>query len=135
MEQTERIGVSLPSKLLADFDSLIKQRNYPNRSEAFRDLIRKELATEHLQKPNAKAVAAVCLVYDHHQTKLMEKLTALQHSHLLETICSTHIHLNKHDCMEIIVLKGKVSEIDKLGEQILSQKGVMLGKISLMATD
>jgi len=135
MEQSERIGVSLPSKLLADFDSLIKKRGYPNRSEAFRDLIRNELSTEQVKNPNTKAVGAVCLAYNQHQTKLMEKLTALQHSHLLKTICSTHIHLDKHECMEIIILKGKVSEINKLGEQILSQKGVKLGKISLIAAD
>ena len=135
MEQVERIGVSLESGLLTKFDKLIAKQGYKNRSEAIRDLVRDRLSAEQLSNPRAKAVAAVCLVYDHHSTKLMEKLTALQHSHLLETICTTHIHLDAHDCMEIIVLKGRVGEINKMGEKLLSRKGVKLGKINLMAAE
>ena len=135
MEQIERIGVSLESGLLTKFDKLIAKQGYKNRSEAIRDLVRDRLSAEQLSNPKAKAVAAVCLVYDHHSTKLMEKLTALQHSHLLETICTTHIHLDAHDCMEIIVLKGRVGEINKMGEKLLSQKGVKLGKINLMTAE
>ncbi len=135
MEQVERIGVSLESGLLTKFDNLIAKQGYKNRSEAIRDLVRDRLSAEQLSNPKAKAVAAVCLVYDHHSTKLMEKLTALQHSHLLETICTTHIHLDAHDCMEIIVLKGRVGEINKMGEKLLSRKGVKLGKINLMAAE
>ena len=103
--------------------------------EALRDLIRQQLTEEKLSKPKSRAVAAVCMVYDHHSTKLMQKLTSLQHNHLLETICSTHIHLDVHDCMEIIVLKGQVEQINKMGEAILSQKGVKFGRINLVATE
>ena len=133
MERIERIGVSLEKGLLSDFDRLVSGRGYQNRSEAIRDLIRQELSKEQLGNPKARAVAAVCVVYDHHATKLMEKLTGLQHSHLLQTICTTHIHLDEHNCMEIIVLRGRVGEINKTAENILSQKGVKLGKVNVMA--
>ncbi len=135
MEQIERIGVSLEKGLLADFDKLIAKKGYQNRSEAIRDLIRQQLGDQQLGNPKTKAVAAVCMVYDHHSTKLMQKLTGLQHSHLLQTICTMHIHLDKHDCMEIIVLKGPVGEINQTAENILSQKGVKLGRVNLIAAD
>jgi CopG family nickel-responsive transcriptional regulator len=135
MEQVERIGISLDKKLLSMFDALIGKQGYQSRSEAIRDLIRRQLSAEKLKSPETNAVAAVCLVYDHHLTKLMEKLTDLQHSHLLQTICSTHIHLNPHDCMEVIVLRGRVGEINKVAENIISQKGVKLGRISFVETD
>lgn len=135
MEQIERIGVSLEKGLLADFDKLIAKKGYQNRSEAIRDLIRQQLSSQQLGNPKTKAVAAVCMVYDHHSTKLMQKLTGLQHSHLLQTICTMHIHLDKHDCMEIIVLKGPVGEINQTAENILSQKGVKLGRVNLIAAD
>jgi len=134
-EQVERIGVSLDKTLLAKFDELVTAQDYENRSEAIRDLIRSRLSEKKLGNLKAKAIAAVCLVYDHHSTRLMEKLTSLQHNRLLETICTTHIHLDAHDCMEIIVLKGRVGEINKMGEKLLSQKGVKLGNINLMATE
>ena len=135
MEQIERIGVSLEKGLLADFDKLIAKKGYQNRSEAIRDLIRQQLSSQQLDNPKTKAVAAVCMVYDHHSTRLMQKLTGLQHSHLLQTICTMHIHLDKHDCMEIIILKGPVGEINQTAENILSQKGVKLGRVNLIAAD
>jgi len=135
MDKVERIGVSIDEKLLAKFDKLIAKRGYGNRSEAIRDLIRQQLSTEQLSDPERKAIGAVCLVYDHHSTKLLQKLMALQHNHLLETICSTHIHLDAHDCMELIVLKGKAGEINKMAEKILSQKGVKLGRINLIPAE
>jgi len=112
MKQIERVGVSLDKKLLSAFDKLIAKQGYGSRSEAVRDLIRRQISSERLSNPKAKAVAAVFLVYDHHSTKLMDKLTDLQHSHLLQTICSTHIHLDEHDCLEVIVLRGQVGEIN-----------------------
>jgi len=65
----------------------------------------------------------------------MERLIDLQHSHLLQTISSMHIHLDEHDCLEIIVLRGRVGEIKRTAENILSQKGVKLGRINILATE
>jgi len=134
MADLERIGVSLDSDLLADFDKLIAQQGYQSRSEALRDLVRQRLSQEQLGDPKAEAVAAVFLVYDHHAANLAEKLIGLQHSHLLHAISSMHVHLDKHDCLEIIVLRGQVGEINRVGEQILSMKGVKLGRVNLVAT-
>jgi len=135
MQQIERIGVSLEEELLSRFDKLIAKKGYQSRSEAIRDLVRQQLSGERLADPKAKAVAAVFVVYDHHSTKLMEKLTGLQHSHLLQTISSIHIHLDEHDCLEVVILRGKVAEINKMAENILSQKGVKLGKINFVAAE
>ncbi|MCU0916167.1 MAG: nickel-responsive transcriptional regulator NikR [Planctomycetes bacterium] len=135
MSQVERIGVSLEKDLLAAFDGLIAKRGYPSRSEALRNLIRREIGAEQLGRPEAMAVAAVFLVYNHHSTKLMSMLTGLQHSHLLQTISSLHIHLDQHDCLEVIVLRGQVSEINKTAEHLISLKGVKLGRINLLAIE
>jgi len=132
MECVERIGVSLDKELLSKFDKLIGQQGYQSRSEAIRDLVRQQISSEQPEDPSVNAVAAVCLVYDHHASNLMKKLTALQHSHLLQVISSLHIHLDKHDCMEVIVLKGRIGQIKKVADSIISQKGVKLGKINLV---
>jgi len=135
MDKVERIGVSLDKKLLSMFDKLIAKQGYQNRSEAIRDLIRRQLSGERLQNPKARAVGAVFLVYDHHSTKLMRKLTDLQHSHILQTISSMHIHLDEHDCLEVIVLRGQVGEINKMADSLLSLKDVKLGRTNLLATE
>jgi CopG family nickel-responsive transcriptional regulator len=135
MEQVERIGVSLERGLLGQFDELIKNKGYASRSEALRDLIRDELSNTQAEDDQSKAVAAVCIVYDHHSTSLMQKLTELQHNHLLETICSMHIHLDSHECMEIIVLRGPVGQINRMANNITAQKGVKLGRTNLITVE
>ena len=138
MAQLERIGVSLDKKLLSMFDKLIGEQGYQSRSEAIRDLVRRQLSEERLENPQAKAVAAVFLVYDHHSTKLTKSLIELQHTHMssaaIQVISSLHVHLDEHDCLEVIVLKGRVSEINHVSERILSMKGVKLGRVNVVAT-
>ena len=132
MSKVERVGVSLDKELLGQFDALIDKQGYTNRSEAIRDLIRERLSEEQLAKPTAKAVAGIFLVYDHHSTALTDKLMKLQHNHLLHIIASTHIHLDHHNCLEIIILKGKVKEIEDLANQMASLKGVKLSKTNMI---
>ncbi|MBN1457038.1 MAG: nickel-responsive transcriptional regulator NikR, partial [Sedimentisphaerales bacterium] len=119
MEKMQRVGISLEAGLLEKFDDLIEIQGYENRSEAVRDLIRQRITEKQLADPKTDAVAAVFVVYDHHQN-VAQKLTRLQHNELLKTISSMHVHLGHHDCLEVILLKGKVKEIRKLADNIVS---------------
>lgn len=129
----ERVGVSLEETLLADFDEIIANQGYKNRSEAIRDLIRTRLAAKRLEDKKAQAVAAVFIVYDHHSTQVTKRLMQLQHSDFLKTISSVHVHISHHDCLEVVILKGKVSEITKMADKITSLKGVKLGRVNLIS--
>lgn len=135
MSNIERVGISLEKELLSVFDQVIEEDGYTTRSEAIRDLIREHMSRKQLSNPSANAVAGVFLIYDHHETKLPQKLVDLQHSHLLQVIASTHVHLDHHNCLEVIILKGKVKEIEKLGNNIASLKGVKLSRMNLMASE
>jgi len=134
MEQTQRIGVSLEPDLLEKFDNMIDGQGYSSRSEAIRDLIRDRMTAQQLGNPNAEAVGAVFVVYDHHSGQLSKKLNDLQHNDLLKTISSMHVHLDHHNCLEVILLRGKVAEITKLADGIVSLKGVKLGKVNLVTS-
>jgi CopG family nickel-responsive transcriptional regulator len=138
MADIERIGVSLDKELLSVFDELIAGQGYQSRSEAIRDLVRRRISEERLGNPKAKAVAAVFLVYNHHSTKLTESLIGLQHAHTLasslQVISSLHVHLDEHDCLEVIILRGNVGQINKVADNILSMKGVKLGRTNIVAT-
>lgn len=134
MSKIERIGISLEKDLLGKFDQVIAVDGYTNRSEAIRDLIRERLSRKRLSEPEAHAVAGVFLIYDHHETKLPQKLMDIQHNHLLDVTASTHVHLNHHNCLEVIILKGRVKEIEKLGNKIAALKGVKLSRLNIMAS-
>jgi len=135
MGQVERIGVSLDEGLLGRFDELIAGQGYPNRSEAIRDLIRDRLSAEELGKPNARAIAGVFLVYDHHLGGLSQKMIDLQHNHLLQTVSSLHVHLDHEDCLEVVILKGKVKDIAQVSDRLTSLKGVKLSRVNILALD
>jgi CopG family nickel-responsive transcriptional regulator len=135
MSTIERVGVSLDTPLLAEFDELIRQKGYSNRSEAIRDLIRAKLAEAALEDADAEGIGIVSLIYDHHASRLAEQLIELQHSHLLKVIASVHIHLDHHNCLEIIILKGRVGEIQKLADKMASLKGVKLGRLTLSSVN
>jgi CopG family nickel-responsive transcriptional regulator len=131
MAQTVRFGVSLSLDLLDQFDKLIRGLGYDNRSEAVRDLIRQKLVEEEWKAPDQQTFAAVMLVYDHHKMALPARLTELQHESLAQIIGSLHVHIDRQNCLEIIVMKGKGKDLRALGEKMISLKGVHYGALNL----
>jgi CopG family transcriptional regulator, nickel-responsive regulator len=125
-----RTGISLEQELLERFDRMIEQKGYRNRSEAIRDLVRDHFVEEDVIT-NKMVVATLTLVYDHHQPKLSEQLIAAQHDYKGHVLASTHVHLDHHSCLEVIILKGRGTEAKVFADQLLSLKGVKHGKLVL----
>ncbi|NLW81554.1 MAG: nickel-responsive transcriptional regulator NikR [Desulfovibrionales bacterium] len=134
MGQTIRFGVSLDSDLLEKFDALCEERCYQTRSEAIRDLIRNTLVQKEWEDLNREMVGTLTLVYDHHHSDLAQKMIEIQHSSLDVIITSLHIHLDHHNCMEVLVLRGPGQDIKATAERLISTKGVKHGKLSLATT-
>jgi len=130
MSEIVRFGVSIDKNLVKSFDSLIKKKGYANRSEAFRDLIRDSLVEDEWQQKAGEAVGVVTLVFNHEQRELNHKLTHLQHHHEGLIISSLHIHLDEHNCLEAIVLRGPSQEVKKVADLLISTKGVKHGKLA-----
>ena len=130
MSELARTGVSLEEDLLNEFDRLITKRGYKNRSEAFRDLIREALLSETVDS-NKPVVGTLTLVYDHHVPNLSEKLTETQHSVGAMVLAATHVHLDHHYCLEVIIMKGRSKELQEVADRMLALRGVELGKLVL----
>lgn len=134
MGQTIRFGVSLDSELLEKFDALCDERCYQTRSEAIRDLIRNTLVQKEWEDLNREMVGTLTLVYDHHQSDLAQRMTEIQHSSLDVIHTSLHVHLDHHNCMEVLILRGPGQDIKVTAERLISTKGVKHGKLSLATT-
>ncbi|HZV82727.1 MAG TPA: nickel-responsive transcriptional regulator NikR [Geobacteraceae bacterium] len=134
MGTTVRFGISLDEKLLTSFDQLIEEKSYMNRSEAIRDLIRAALVEEKSSSDEAESVGTVTLVYNHHVRDLSDKLTEHQHSHHDQIISALHVHLDAHNCLEVLVVRGKVREIKKIADELIGVKGVKHGKLVMTTT-
>jgi CopG family nickel-responsive transcriptional regulator len=127
----ERIGVSLENDLLEPFDRLIAQKGYQSRSEAIRDLIRDALVQRQWSEATSRQeqVAVVTLVYDHDSSSLAQKLAHIQHENHKAVVSALHVHMDPHNCLEVLVLRGRAREVLRMGEGLISTKGVKHGKI------
>lgn len=133
MSEVVRFGVSLEKELLDKFDRLIKEKKYSNRSEAIRDLIRENLVKR--EWVEGKEVAgAITLVFDHNKRDLVNILTDIQHDFYQIIISSQHIHLDHSNCLEIIVVRGKPTEVRELANKLKSNRGVKYGALSIATT-
>ncbi len=133
MSELVRFGVSLEKPLLERFDDLIREKQYTNRSEALRDLIRRELVQREWRE-GGEVAGAVTLIYDHHQRDVLSKVTDTQHGFQGVIISTQHIHLDHHNCLEIIAARGKAEEVQRLADALTSIKGVRHGTLSMSST-
>ena len=129
-----RFGISLESPLLKRFDSLIKKKGYASRSEAIRDLIRDSLVTEEWESSTSETVGTITLVYSHDTRELSDNLNDLQHQYHELVRSTMHIHLDGHNCLEVIVVKGKARDIKSVADRLIGTKGVKHGKLTVTTT-
>jgi CopG family nickel-responsive transcriptional regulator len=129
MQDIIRFGVSMDSLLLERFDKHIEQRGYGNRSEAIRDLVRETLVREEWEGGD-EVVGTITLVYDHHVHELSDKLTDIQHDHFNSVLSSMHIHLDHHNCLEVIVVRDAAAKVQKFADRLIGTRGVKHGKLS-----
>jgi len=125
-----RFGVSLEKKLLEDFDRLIARKKYSNRSEAIRDLIRDSFVKEEWEK-NGEVAGAISIVYDHHKRELMDVIVDIQHGYHDMIVASQHAHLDHHNCLEVVIVRGKSDIIKALSDKLRAVKGVKHGALSI----
>ena len=133
MEKLARFGVSIPKELLAKFDRIIAEKRYANRSEAIRDLMR-EYAVEHEWEKGGDVVGTVTLVFNHEASSVKDQFLRLQHDKHNIILSSMHLHLDRENCLEVIVLKGKTSDVRAFAERIIATKGVKHGKLVTTTT-
>ena len=129
----KRFSVSMEEELLTRFDGFIRGRSYVNRSEAVRDLIRQVLVSEEWAG-DSEVAGVITLVYDHHQSQLQSRLTDLQHDHCDLITSTTHVHMDHHNCLEVVIVKGRASLIQGLAEKMIALKGVRIGKLTMAGT-
>ncbi|HTT71231.1 MAG TPA: nickel-responsive transcriptional regulator NikR [Anaeromyxobacteraceae bacterium] len=127
----ERIGISLEDDLLQQFDALIAEKGYVNRSEAIRDLIRDALVQRAWSESDGEGerVAVVTLVYGHDSSNLAQKLAHIQHENHKAVVSALHVHMDAHNCLEVLVLRGSARNVVRMGEGLVSTKGVKYGKV------
>ena len=134
MSDLVRFSVSIPADLAETFDALILRKGYQSRSEAIRDVMRDYFVEREWDNSHSDVVGTVTIIYNHESSELGQTLTELQHHHHERIICTTHIHLDEHNCLEVIIVKGQSDEIQNIADKLISMKGVKHGKLVCTTT-
>lgn len=129
-----RFGVSIDSDLIRKFDVLIGKKGYGNRSEAIRDLIRDRIVEEEWKSGDQETVGTITIVYNHHTRELEHALTDMQHQSFHQIVSALHVHLDSHNCLEVLVVKGKSRDIRKIADRLIGTRGVKHGKLTMTTT-
>jgi CopG family nickel-responsive transcriptional regulator len=133
-ETITRFSVSLPAGLLKQLDRMAGAKGYDNRSLAIADMIRDQLVEHHKQLGSAEIVGTITLVYDHHKQHVQEALTDIQHDHHEVIIAAVHVHLDHHNCLEVLIVKGQAGLVKKIADELIAAKGVKHGKLTVTTT-
>lgn len=132
-DQTIRFTVSLPEELLAALDRRVQTRGYESRSGLVRDLIREKLVEDRWQDEGKDVVGVLTISYDHHQRDLTHKIMEIQHNQYVHILCSTHVHLDHHNCLETIIISGHPPEIERISDEIRTLRGVRFAELTRAA--
>ena len=135
MSGLSRFGVSLEEDLLHAFDQSIGGQGYQNRSEAIRDLIRDHLIQKKVGKGDEEVVGVITLLYDHRTHHLSDVLADMQHKASVGVNASLHIHLDAHNCLEVVVVRGAASKVDEVAGKLIATKGVQNGRLITTTTE
>ncbi len=123
----------MSERLLDQFDRLVEEKGYANRSEAVRDLIRGKLVEDEWAGGGA-VVGTLTLVYNHDSSDLVRRLTEIQHGHHAEIVSSLHVHLDHHNCLEVLVLRGEAEQVREIADRLISTKDVKHGRLTMSTT-
>lgn len=136
MSDLMRFSVAMPEDLMGALDDYVARRgNGKNRSEVIRDLVRDALVSEDVEDPEASVYGTLTMVFNHHASDLRDKLDDIQHAHVKEIVSTVHVHVDQHNCLEVVLMRGKSSVIRGIADALLGTKGVMNGKLVVTTVD
>ena len=133
MDGVKRFTVSVSPDLLKSFDDIIGEMGY-DRSKAIGLAMRNFLAEYAWNRESGKGAGAISLIYDHERRQVDKELTEIQHHHREVIISTTHVHLDQHNCLLIIAVRGDVGSILELAREITGAKGVLQVRLASLAT-
>jgi CopG family nickel-responsive transcriptional regulator len=133
-ESAARFSVSLPAGLLRQLDQMVAEKGYDNRSLAIADMVRNDLIEHHQKTGHEDIAGTITLVYDHHKQHVQGTLTDIQHEHHDVIVSTLHVHLDHHNCLEVLIVRGKAAVIKKIADELIAAKGVKHGKLTVTTT-
>jgi CopG family nickel-responsive transcriptional regulator len=124
----------MPSDLVEQLDRMVTEKGHANRSQAVADMVRARLVEHQSQFDKREIAGTITLVYDHHKRNVQGLLTDIQHDHGEVIIATLHVHLDHHNCMEVLAVRGRADTVRHVADQLIAARGVKHGKLTITTT-
>ena len=129
-----RFGVSLEDNLLEALDNYVKTNNFPNRSQAVRQLIERNIVEKKWQCNNIVA-GSIILVYNSEKRDLINKIAKIRQEYYKEILSALQFSFSPTTCFDVLAVKGQSYKLTELSDQLISLKGMRHGKLVMTRAD
>ena len=133
-EPVSRFSLSMPAGLVRQLDQMVKAKGFVNRSQAVADMVSAHLVEHQGEEGDREIAGTITLVYDHHQRNVQALLTDIQHDHQEVILSTLHVHLDHHNCMEVLAVRGKAATVRRVADHLIAARGVKHGKLTVTTT-
>ena len=133
-EKVARFSISLPSGLASQLDRMVGGRGFKNRSQAIAEMVRSQLSEISVEAGTGSTAGTISLVYDYRKRNLQRRLADIQHQNYLMVVTSTHVHLEHHHYLEVLLVQGPARDLRRLADTLAACKGVKHARLHLTAT-
>ncbi|MFC7050998.1 CopG family ribbon-helix-helix protein [Emcibacter nanhaiensis] len=131
-DKLARLGVSLPSKLLDELDTMISERGLTNRSQVIAELVRQAVTKHAAVEPGAVLAGTITMIYQNNKGYIRNALAQTQQHFIKETISSQHVFLEEDHSLEVLLVQGTIERLNDLCDQMRAIRGVH--QINLVTT-
>ena len=129
MTDVVRLSICLEKQLLKKLDQVVCDCKFQNRSEFFRDLVRRKLA-ERAGHCNKTVLGTITILYSPITAGLRDKIASAFNDRILKKLGCTTIFIDTETTAEMKMVVGKASEIHRLTEELATIKGVIQSSVS-----
>ncbi|HEY6587185.1 MAG TPA: hypothetical protein VIY98_02740 [Nitrososphaeraceae archaeon] len=122
-----RISMSLPNTLLDQFDKSMKNAGFADRSKAIQSSLYEFIYNNEWKENedgNSYGAGVLVILYDNHLFGTDIGSLENQHEYTDIIVSTTHLHLDQHNCLETIMLRGKVKRIKNFLKFISENRGI-----------
>ena len=118
MEKVVRFSVSIQKNLVMEFDEIIEQKGFKNRSNALQEIIRKYINDQSIDKQNTYTLN---IYYNH---KLSKDISQVENSYPCSVISSINAHIDLNKSIKIVTLHCSDAMMMKIKEKYKILEGV-----------
>lgn len=115
------VSLSIPKELLVRFDEVLASKGFNSRSDGMREAIRSFVDEAEWERSDGDNQLVITAIYDEHGPR--GELSVLQHRYE-EIQMMLHLHLERGQCMELIIARGPNSVLREILRKVRKIRGV-----------